>query len=369
MKRPVVLVLGPARDAISGVATHLGCLLASPLAGRFDLVHLQVGSEGRDEGAAAKLWRLVASPFQLGAAIVRWNASIVHINTSLDTRGYFRDLVYLAVAKLLGARVVYQMHDNLFRVFDESPSAFAPGLDSLARWPDAVVVLSEREAQAWRARGAAPALHVVPNGIDCAPFLRQNRAAPDPAAPLKLIYVGRLAPRKGLLESIGALRLARSRGVAARLVIAGAGPEEPRLREYVRESNLARDVSFVGPAYGEHKARLLAQADVLLLPSYSEGLPYALLEAMAAGVVPVVTPVGAVPEVVTDREHGVFVEPRDAEAIAQALALLAADRAALLRMSAACRKRAAMAYSLERLARDFSALYCSLAEARVPKPV
>ena len=369
MRRPAVLVLGPSRDAISGVATHLSCLLASPLAGRFELVHLQVGSEGREEGALGKLWRLAASPFQLAAAIVRWEASIVHINTSLDTRGYFRDLVYLAVAKLFGARVVYQMHDNLFRVFGEPRSAFAPGLGSLARWPDAVVVLSEREAQAWRARGAAPALHVVPNGIDCAPFLRQNRAAPDPAAPLKLIYVGRLAPRKGLLESIEALRLARSRGVAARLVIAGAGPEEPRLREHVRESGLTRDVSFVGPAYGEHKARLLAQADVLLLPSYSEGLPYALLEAMAAGVVPVVTPVGAVPEVVTEREHGVFVEARDAEAIARALASLAADRAAVMRMSAACRKRAAVAYSLERLARDFSALYWSLAQARVPKTV
>jgi glycosyltransferase involved in cell wall biosynthesis len=128
-------------------------------------------------------------------------------------------------------------------------------------------------------------------------------------------------------------------------------------------------VSFVGPAYGEHKARLLAQADVLLLPSYSEGLPYALLEAMAAGVVPVVTPVGAVPEVVTEHEHGVFVEPRDAEAIAEAIASLAADRAGLLRMSAACRKRVALAYSLERLARDFSTLYASLAEARVPKTV
>jgi glycosyltransferase involved in cell wall biosynthesis len=369
MKRPVVLVLGPSRDAISGVATHLGCLLGSPLAGRFELVHLQVGSEGRDEGTLGKLWRLAASPFELAAAIVRWDASIVHINTSLDTRGYLRDLAYLAVAKLFGARVVYQMHDNLFRAFDKPRSAFAPGLGSLARWPDAVVVLSEREAQAWRARGLAPELHVVPNGIDCAPFLRQNRAAPDPAAPLKLIYVGRLAPRKGLLESIEALRLARSRGVAARLVIAGAGPEEPRLRAHVHESGLTRDVSFVGPAYGEHKARLLAQADVLLLPSYSEGLPYALLEAMAAGVVPVVTPVGAVPEVVTEGEHGVFVEPRDAEAIARALALLAADRASVLRMSAACRKRAAAAYSLERLGRDFSALYASLVQARVPRTV
>jgi hypothetical protein len=100
----------------------------------------------------AKLWRLFASPFQLAAAIVRSNAAVVHVNTSLDARGYLRDLVYLAVAKLLGARVVYQLHDNLFRVFGKPRLAFAPALDLVARWPDAVVLLSEREAEAWRAR-------------------------------------------------------------------------------------------------------------------------------------------------------------------------------------------------------------------------
>jgi len=369
MKRPVVLVLGPSREAISGVSTHVGLLLGSALARQFRLVHFQVGSEGRKEAAVAKLWRLFASPFQLAAAIVRLDAAVVHVNTSLDARGYLRDLVYVAVAKLFGARVVYQLHDNLFRVFGKPRLAFAPALDLIARWPDAVVLLSEREAEAWRARASAPALHVVPNGIDCAPYLRQNRAAPDPAAPLRLICIGRLVPRKGLLESIEAVRLVRGRGIAAHLVIAGGGPEEPRLRQHVRDCALTRDVTFVGPAYGEHKARLLAQADVLLLPSYSEGLPYALLEAMASGVVPVVTPVGAVPEVVAAGEQGLFVEPRDADAIAGAIAELAHDRAILARMSAACRKRAAEAYSLQRLGEDFSALYWALAEARVPKTV
>lgn len=368
MTRPAVLLLGPSREAMSGVSTHVNALFASPLAGRFDLVHFQVGSEGREEGALGRAWRLLASPLQLAAAIVRTGAAIVHINTSLDARGYFRDLAYLLVAKGLGARVVYQIHDNLFRAFGPAREAWTPGLDFIARWPDAVVALSAREADAWRSRGPAPALRVVPNGIDCAPYLRQNRT-PDPAAPLRLIYVGRLAPRKGLLESVEALRLARERGIAARLVVAGGGPEEPRLRQYVRERGLQRDVSFVGPAYGEHKARLLAQADALVLASYSEGLPYSLLEAMAAGVVPVVTPVGAVPEVVADGEHGLFVEPRDAEAIAQAIARLARDRATLARMSAACRRRISAAYCLERLARDFSELYASLSRAHAPKTV
>ncbi len=368
MTRPAVLLLGPSREAMSGISTHVNALFASPLAARFELVHFQVGAEGREEGALGKLWRLLASPLQLAAAIVRTEAAIVHVNTSLDARGYFRDIAYLLVARSLGARVVYQIHDNLFRAFAPSREAFVPGLDGVARRADAVVVLSEREAEAWRARGPAPALRVVPNGIDCTPYLRQNRT-PDSGAPLRLIYVGRLAPRKGLLESIEALRLARERGVAARLVVAGGGPEEPRLRQYVLDCGLQRDVSFVGPAYGEHKVRLLAQADALLLPSYSEGLPYALLEGMAAGVVPVVTPVGAVPEVVAEGEQGLFVEPRDAEAIAEAIACLARDRAALVRMSAACRRRVSAAYSLERLARDFSELYAALSAARAPKTV
>jgi len=88
---------------------------------------------------------------------------------------------------------------------------------------------------------------------------------------------------------------------------------------------------------------------------------------MAAGVVPVVTPVGAIPDVVADGEHGVFVAPRDAETIAQAIATLAQDRAALARLSAACRKLIAAAYSIERVARDFSQIYWGLCAARAPK--
>jgi glycosyltransferase involved in cell wall biosynthesis len=234
-------------------------------------------------------------------------------------------------------------------------------------WPDLVVVLSQEQLEAFRRAAPGQAVELVPNGIDCLPYVRYNRPATEPDSPLRLIYIGRLVAGKGLLETIEALRLARSRGVNARLVIAGNGPEEPRLRQYTRDAGLTRDVSFVGAAYGEHKAQLLAQADAFALASYTEGLPYSLLEAMAAGVVPIVTPVGAIPDVVNDGEHGLIVAPRDAEAIAQAIAKLAADRALVARMSAACRNRIANAYSIERVARDFSQLYWGLCAARAPK--
>jgi glycosyltransferase involved in cell wall biosynthesis len=365
--RHVVLLLGPSREAISGVTTHLNGLLGSRLASRFDLVHFQVGSEGRQEGLAARLARLALSPFALAAAIARHGAALVHINTSLNAKAYWRDFAYLLAARLCGARVLYQVHGGVWETFARKSGVFAALLRRMLRWPDAVVVLSREQLDAMRAAAPEQSVELVPNGIDCGPYLRYNRPAPEPEAPLRLIYIGRLAPGKGLLETIEALRLACAKGIRARLVIAGSGPEEPRLRQYVREAALMREVSFVGAAFGEHKARLLAQADALALPSYTEGLPYSLLEAMAAGVVPIVTPVGAIPDVVADGELGLMVAPRDAGAIAQAIAKLAADRILLARMSAACRKHIGAAYSIERVARDFSQLYWGLCAARTPK--
>ena len=95
-----------------------------------------------------------------------------------------------------------------------------------------------------------------------------------------------------------------------------------------------------------------------MLPSYHlEGLPYALLEGMAAGLVPIVTRVGAIPDVVTPEVHGLFVPPRDPQAVAAALETLHADRAALARMGAAARERVKSHYSVDRVAGDFTVLY------------
>ena len=367
MTRHVVLLLGPSREAISGVTTHLNSLFGSRLATRFDLLHFQVGSEGRREGLAGRLARFVLSPLQLGAAIARHGVGLVHINTSLNAKSYWRDIAYVVVARICGARVLYQVHGGAWDEFEGKGGFFAPLMRRMLRWPDVIVVLSKAQLAAFGRAVPEQAIEIVPNGIDCMPYVRYNRPAVEADAPLRLIYIGRLVGGKGLLETIEGLRIARSQGVNARLVIAGNGPEEPRLRQYTREAGLTKEVSFVGAAYGDHKAQLLAQADALALPSYTEGLPYSLLEAMAAGVVPIVTPVGAIPDVVTEGEHGLLVAPRDAGAIAQAITKLAADRAGLIRMSAACRKHAATAYSIERVARDFSQIYWGLCAARAPR--
>jgi glycosyltransferase involved in cell wall biosynthesis len=359
VKKPVALVLGPSRQALSGVTTHVNLLLESPLAEMFSLEHFQIGSEARAENAVGRLLRFVFSPLQLAWSIARNDAAILHVNTSLN-KAYWRDLAYVAVAKLLGAAVVFQVHGGAL------PEQFMPTRAGRAflRWtlriPDVIVLLARVELEAYRRFVPEQTLAMLPNGIDCASYLRYSRPAVDPQAPLRLAYVGRLAAEKGLHETLDALQMLAQRGIPARLVIAGGGPEEPRLRARASQLGLKECVEFIGPVFGDEKARLLTRSDVLMLPSYAEGLPYALLEGMAAGAVPVATPVGAIPDVVVDGLHGFLVPARDPQAIAQALARVSADRATLVRMSAASRKRITGAYSIDRLAARLGEIYQEL---------
>ncbi|HEX5613214.1 MAG TPA: glycosyltransferase family 4 protein [Burkholderiales bacterium] len=359
--RPSVLLLGPSRDAVSGVSTHLNLLLGSSLAAGYALAHFQVGAEGRSESAIGRAARLALSPLLLALEILRRAATIVHLNTSLNLRAYWRDLAYLLVAKACGAQVVYQVHGGAL------PQQFCGGnrwaaafLRATLRLPDAIVVLAQHELDAYREFVPSQTVVVLPNGIDLAPYLRRPRNGARGERPLELVYVGRLAAEKGLYEALEGLSVARAQGIAVSLVVAGSGPEHERLEQHASRLGIERDVWFAGPVQGERKVRLFCRADALLLPSYAEGLPYALLEGMAAGATPIATPVGGIPDVMIDGVHGMLVPPRDANAIAGAIARLAGDRAALARMSLACRARIASAYSIERAASQFDTLYAGL---------
>jgi glycosyltransferase involved in cell wall biosynthesis len=361
LNSPVIVILGPHRAAISGVSTHVNLLMGSTLREDYELVHFQVGSEGRDEGALGRLLRLMLSPFALFATILFRHAAVVHINTSLNTRAYWRDLAYLLVAKLLRARVVYQVHGG------ELPQDFFRGrraLTAFLRWtltlPDLVAVLASSELDAYACFVPEQDVIALPNGIDCRPFAHIPTVVTQPSDPLRLIYIGRIAREKGLYESLQAMRLALELGVDARLTVAGAGPEEGRLRRYAAALGIAQRTTFVGPVFGSDKVNLLAGADVMLLPSYAEGLPYALLEAMAAGLPVLATPVGAIPDVVTPGTHGYLVPVRDGKSLAEALALLSGDRDKLSWMSRACRRRVRAAYSIERLAGELAVRYRDL---------
>lgn len=359
--KPVCAVLGPAFVAVSGVTTHLNQLFGSALAQEFKLLHFQVGSEGRRESPWQKPLRFVFSPASFFFFLLRLGPAIVHLNSSLEQKSYWRDLAYLLVARLLGRRVVYQVHGGAL------PEEFFPGrrlLTGVLRWslglPDAVVLLAQAELDAYRRFLPGQRLDVVANAIRPEALLGRGLDGTR-QGPLRLAYLGRLAENKGIFEAVEALAVLLGEGRDLRLVMAGGGPDGGRLREHVAALGLTGRVEFSGPVFDAAKDRLWCEADVFVFPTFHrEGLPYALLEAMAAGAVPVTTRVGAIPDVMQDGLHGRFVEPRDAAGLARAIARLDDDREGLARMARAGRARVLEHYTVARLEADFSRIYRSL---------
>lgn len=356
------MMLGPSLGAVSGVSTHLNQLFDSSLARDVRLLHFQVGSEGRNEGGARKLLRFLISPFAFAAFLLRHKPQIVHLNTSLMPKSYWRDIPYLLVARVLGRKVVYQVHGGALPQEFFAGNTFLTGLlRRVLSMPDVVVLLAQMELAAYRKFVTKQRLEVVANAIDATPLVAAP-IHPKVGEPLHLAYLGRLAENKGIFETVEALAMLVREGRDMRLSIAGGGPDEARLKARVAELGLGGRVTFLGPLFGEAKDVLWRQSDVFSFPTYHrEGLPYALLEAMAAGAVPVTTPVAAIPDVMQDGVHGLLVKSHDAAGLARALARLDDDRTGLASMAEAGRARVLEAYTVDRLADDFRRLYASLA--------
>jgi glycosyltransferase involved in cell wall biosynthesis len=356
--RHKIVLFSPSLEAVSGVSTHVRILFASELAHDYELLHFQVGSEGRRETALQKLARFCFSPFHLVVFLLRSGAEVVHLNTSLEPKAYWRDLCYWSVARLLGRRVVNQIHGGAMPgdFFRDNP---------LLTWilrrflvsSDAVSVLSSAELAAYRKFDPRIRVHLVPNAIDPSGLAGRTRSC-NTDRPLRLVYVGRLVRAKGLFEVIEAMTELQRTGRKVELCIAGEGEDQAALMAASLQAGLGDRIRFPGSVFGAEKWRLWLDSDVFVFPTYHrEGLPYSLLEAMAAGCVPVTTSVAAIPDVMRDGEHGLFVPANDASALAMAVATLDDDRAGLFRMAGAARQRALEHYTVDRLEDDFRKLY------------
>jgi len=168
-----------------------------------------------------------------------------------------------------------------------------------------------------------PKLDVVHMSVDTDRFIPP--AAPRPAGPLRILDVGRLVPEKGAPVLLDAVELLTQRGVAVELRLVGGGDLEVELRTLIRERGLADRVTLVGSVGQDDILAQYHWADVFCLPSFQEGLPVVLMEAMATELPVVTSTINGIPELVKDGRNGYLLPPGRADLLADALARLAAD--------------------------------------------
>jgi len=204
----------------------------------------------------------------------------------------------------------------------------------------------------------------VHNGIDAEAFLAQNdrlharEAFGLPAAGPVLGTACRFAPQKGLDNLIGALSEVRDSLPGTVLALGGDGPLAEKLHEQADKDGVADAIVWTGVV--DDMPKFLSALDAYVLPSLSEGLPLALVEAAAAAVPTVGTRAGGTPEVIADRETGLLVEPGDRHGLAEACIRLLEDRDLAISLGSAARERAMGEFSpgamIERTLRVYDGL-------------
>jgi glycosyltransferase involved in cell wall biosynthesis/protein-tyrosine-phosphatase len=244
-------------------------------------------------------------------------------------------------------------------------------LDRLAlrRSASVIVAVSKNLADSLRRSGFWPGMiTAIHNGTaPIPPVPAEVRAAirtelKIPADALVIGTVGRLVPVKGHVDLIRAIALALPRMPHAKLVIAGDGPLLGELTAMVGRLGIDQTCIFTGHRADVH--HLLAAMDVFVLPSLSEGIPMALLEAMSLGVPVVATRVGGIPEVVRDRVTGLLVPAGDDRALAEACLQLARYPDWAAEIGAAGQVFVSEEYTQERAGRALADTYRSLCRAR-----
>jgi len=278
-------------------------------------------------------------------------ADVVHAHAS--KAGFMTRLA----ATLRGRRsvTVFTPHAWSFWARERRSRAWLALERRAAHWCRAIVGVSDAERRAGlEARvGTASQYRVIHNGIDADAYDRPRRVVPG-----RIVVVGRLAPQKRPDVAVQALARVRERFPEAELDLAAHGPLEAETARLVGELGLGGHVRLLTQA-GD-VAGLLSEAACFLLTSDYEGLPYTVLEAMAAGVPVVATRVGGVPEQIVDGETGFLFEPGDPAAAAAAVERILADPEGAVRLGEAGRERVRREFGLERMVGETVALYDAL---------
>jgi glycosyltransferase involved in cell wall biosynthesis len=218
-----------------------------------------------------------------------------------------------------------------------------------------VVVVANDQAVFLRAAGlTARPVTTIASGTDPA-LLERERSEYAEGDPFTFLFVGRLIPTKGPLDLLEAYRrLARAHEIV-RLTFVGAGSDEGALRERAAAAGLSQRVTFLGPLDHADALDAIAVADAFVLPSYGEGSPLTVTEALALGTPVVGTSVGAVPDLLGP--DGLVVPPGDINALTHAMGRLVDDGHLRRQLSREGRERVAARYTWPKVAEAYVRVY------------
>jgi glycosyltransferase involved in cell wall biosynthesis len=346
-----VLMVGTDLDGMGGVRAVVRGYVDGGLFECYPCIYV---ASHRAGNVWVKIFTALKAWVRVATLLRKLDAPLVHVQTA--SRGSFwRKAVVCFMARAAHRPYIVHLHGGGFTRFYERESGPMGRFVIRTTLAHAALVLAL--SSEWRERllriSPAARVEVLHNAVAIPDRDRTRRPLENE---LRLLFLGHLLPDKGVYDLVKAFAQVAGQFPRLKLVLGGVGHIEA-VRELASELGVRERVELPGWLGPERKNAALATSTIFLLPSYHEGMPMALLEAMSWGLPVITTPVGGIPQIVTDKINGLLVAPGDVAALAAAIARLLHDPALRELLGNAARTTIETRFSLHEALAKLSGIY------------
>lgn len=310
-----VLMIGAGRDVRGGVSSVVNSYYDAGLDKLCELTYLPT----MEDGSKLKKLLVAAGARVHFERLIRGN-DILHVHMSADN-SFYRKAVFIRKAHKEGKKIIIHMHGSTFDLFykERCNAAQKQQVREIFAMADKVIALSED----WKEFLAEyicdeQKIVVIYNAV------KIPEAYPKDYTNRKMLFLGIMGQRKGTYDLIEVLPEILSKYPDSHIYFGGDGERE-QAEQLCMEKGIADHVTFLGWVRGAEKEKLLKECGIYVLPTYHEGMPMSILEAMSYGMAVVSTYVGGIPHIITDGENGLLCEAGDKAALQEKLLKLLED--------------------------------------------
>ncbi len=327
-----ILITAPSLDVqknVSGISSVVTTIINNNK--QHNYIHFIAGREDGEQGLVKRIGNLVKGYRDLYSILEKEQIDIVHLNLPMNARSLYRDYITTVVAGIRRKKILVHLHGGQYLLHKPNSRALKYIIGYIFSKASDIVCLSKLEKEVVEKEYNITNVKVLENTVDDTYLqLKKNDLHTDG---LKVLFLGRLHESKGINIILNAVHQLMQQGhTKLQFIFCGAGPLENEVKQLA--ATYPGNVIYKGTVSGETKMNALNNADVFLLPSlYGEGLPMSLIEAMACGLVPVVTNDGSMKTFVTNGINGIVVDKNDVLQICGALVELLYDKDKLCKIS------------------------------------
>lgn len=344
-------MVGTSPTGKGGIASVVAVMLKAGFLKQHDAIYIASHTNAGALQKALCFLRVFAEVFRL---CLGNRPSLVHVHSSAQG-SFIRKSLILALARSFGCKTIFHLHAGYFKQYVEKSGRLRHWLIlRTLQKSDKVIALSESWASFLRDFAPGIDVAVIPNSVQL-----PSLSDPTLIEPYRILFLGDIVAQKGVFELLEAVSQLHAAFPDIQLALGGKG-DDALVSAQAEKLGITQNVKLLGWVEAEQKQQELARAAIFALPSYVEGLPMSMLEAMAAGKAVIVTPVGGIPEVIADGHNGLLIPIQDAQSLAFALKKLFENPPLLTQLGMNARETVAKRYSSEIVLSALSAIYKEL---------